>query len=705
MIRKKTSKRQSLSQKFKIQHKAVEHRKKLKKLAKKNPGLRKSLKDPGIPNSWPFKDEMLEQAEREKEKEEELRAAQKEKRSATLAKKRRQLAAGLTPDDAKAAREEVKRRAIAAAVPGPKRGQTRRKWYWRELRHVLDTAHVVVEVVDVRDPIGGRTLDIERLLVAQGTTPGVSLASDGAFTFDFSLPSLGAAAGASSSSSSSSAPAFSAATKVSPAALFPTKKSGPKPLILLLNKIDLVPPEVVTRWLEYFNARTPTFAFKSTMPKTVEKPQKGQVAHLVTGGDGINAATIGADSLLALLKSHVKSLGVKRINVVVVGGPNSGKSSVINSLFKTTGKTGGIVPPPTLGATVAIGGGRVGVSSVPESTRLFENVRLSSDIELVDTPAPPASLIGLDMDVMALRNFVNTDLLPGIPTPVGALLRIVPKEHLMQTYKIATFEGPEQFLVAVAMKKGKVLKGGRPDLTYAAKAVLRDWNQGVIPWCTRVPETPLSADLVLPGPSVAEPHTLPSMLSAAATAALERHAAIVKPITAPFTILPPSQPVAAGADAPDDEVVEPESGEDELDDDSDADLEAEDDDEEEAAPAATGAFSFSGPPIIFGAAAEAGEAKEEKKKPVSKGAAAALAKKKEKAEKEKERKQSGKKAAGMQDEGAATAAAEPVLIAPPAAGKHTKAVYASGSKKGSKKPAAASAAAYDFSVLDEDPDL
>ncbi|CAG8743412.1 15692_t:CDS:2, partial [Acaulospora colombiana] len=60
-IRKKTSNRTSTAQRAKVKKKARESKKKNRKEAKKNPQLhkKKKKKDPGIPNSFPFKDQIL----------------------------------------------------------------------------------------------------------------------------------------------------------------------------------------------------------------------------------------------------------------------------------------------------------------------------------------------------------------------------------------------------------------------------------------------------------------------------------------------------------------------------------------------------------------------------------------------------------------------------------------------------------------------
>jgi hypothetical protein len=72
-------------------------------------------------------------------------------------------------------------------------------------------------------------------------------------------------------------------------------------------------------------------------------------------------------------------------------------------------------------------------------------------------------------------------------SPVEEVLRRCPAKQLMQLYKIAKFEGVDQFLQLIAAARGKLQKGGTTNSTAAARLVLQDWNNGVIPYFTHPP--------------------------------------------------------------------------------------------------------------------------------------------------------------------------------------------------------------------------
>ena len=64
VLKARKSKRQTLHNKHKVERKVREHHRKERRDAKRNPQLHRKKKDPGIPNSWPFKQQMIQQAVR-----------------------------------------------------------------------------------------------------------------------------------------------------------------------------------------------------------------------------------------------------------------------------------------------------------------------------------------------------------------------------------------------------------------------------------------------------------------------------------------------------------------------------------------------------------------------------------------------------------------------------------------------------------------
>lgn len=146
----KKSKRQKLSLKYNIQKRVREHKRRVRKEAKKLGVAGRKRKDPGIPNSWPFKAEMLEEIEREKEK-----------REKEIDQKRAQAKARAK---AEAQQAEKQRQAMFQqkdAERKQKREQQVQKSQRDALRRMLLSADVLIQVLDARDPMGCRCFSLE----------------------------------------------------------------------------------------------------------------------------------------------------------------------------------------------------------------------------------------------------------------------------------------------------------------------------------------------------------------------------------------------------------------------------------------------------------------------------------------------------------------------------------------------------------------
>jgi nuclear GTP-binding protein len=432
MVKKKSkSKRVTLKDKYKIQRRVVETGRKNRKQAKHDAKAGiikhdKKKKDPGIPNSWPFKQELLQNIKQEKERMEHRKLEEKERRKHSAAGNLTELMAQANQMRSEFdAKHGVAITATAAgggdAVDGVRtisesHGQQSRRAYLRSLKKVIESSDVILQVLDARDPMG---------------------------------------------------------TRIHPAIESGILSHFDKRMVLVLNKIDLIPKNNVSEWLTYLRRCHPTVALKAgTTQSRSNESRKSSGIGQTKGENALSSSmAVGVDGLLQLLKNYARAYGEKKssktcITVGIIGYPNVGKSSILNSLKRFRA---------------------VGVSPRPGFTTSIQEVVLDKNIRLIDSPGvvfdDDDTKLGADA---ILRNGIDADSIKDPIPAVQALLQRCTMESLMMTYNVPAFQtGPEgvmTFLAMVARTKGRVLKGSIPDKVMAARLVIKDWNKGKIPY-------------------------------------------------------------------------------------------------------------------------------------------------------------------------------------------------------------------------------
>lgn len=276
-----------------------------------------------------------------------------------------------------------------------KKGQSNR--IWGELYKVVDSADVILYVLDARDPMGTRSPFLEHYMKTE-------------------------------------------------------KKY--KHFVFILNKCDLVPLWVTARWLQILSKDFPTIAFHAS----VEHP-------------------FGKGNLISLLRQfsrlhNVTHRGSKRtksaISCGVVGYPNVGKSSLINTLRRK--KVCKVAP-------------------IPGETKVWQYVALTRGIFLIDCPGVVYDREGNDDVNAVLKGVVRVERLGDADKSevVARVLEIVKREDLVKTYNMAAWRDVNDFLAQLAVSRGKLLPGGVPDTDIVARSVLYDWQRGKIPWYSAPP--------------------------------------------------------------------------------------------------------------------------------------------------------------------------------------------------------------------------
>lgn len=276
-----------------------------------------------------------------------------------------------------------------------RKGQSNR--IWNELYKVVDSADVILYVLDARDPMGTRSPFLEEYM---------------------------------------------------------RKEKKYKHFVFVLNKCDLIPLWATARWMQVLSKDFPTVAFHAS----INHP-------------------FGKGNLISLLRQfsrlhNVTHRGNKRtktpISVGIVGYPNVGKSSIINTLRRKA---------------------VCKVAPIPGETKVWQYVALTRSIFVIDCPGIVYDKEG-NNDVQAvLKGVVRIERLGAADKTdvVHTVLQIVKPKDLTATYGVQSWRDANDFLEQLATMRGKLHGGGVPDTDSVARSVLYDWQRGKIPWFSAPP--------------------------------------------------------------------------------------------------------------------------------------------------------------------------------------------------------------------------
>lgn len=219
-----------------------------------------------------------------------------------------------------------------------------------------------------------------------------------------------------------------------------------KPRVILLNKADLADDKRTAQFKRYYE-------------------KKGCFVCIVNskGGSGVKNVTevVRKACKEKIEKDRSKGIIARPIRAMIVGIPNVGKSTFINSFSgKACTRTG----------------------NKPGVTKGKQWIRLSKDLELLDTPGIlwpkfEDQIVGLHI---AMIGSINEDLLDQNELAVK-LLDYISKNYpnsIKERYQVEETGNGDELLVAIATKRACRKKGGDLDLEKMAAAVVDDFRGG-----------------------------------------------------------------------------------------------------------------------------------------------------------------------------------------------------------------------------------
>ncbi|MFQ6724419.1 MAG: ribosome biogenesis GTPase YlqF [Clostridia bacterium] len=233
------------------------------------------------------------------------------------------------------------------------------------------------------------------------------------------------------------------------------KVIGDKPIVYVLNKSDKANELATTKWKQYFNA----------LPNS---------KCVVTNATISKSCGVIVNAIMDLLKDKVEQNKANQVNFVframVLGVPNSGKSTIVNNLC---------------GKARAVTGDKAGV------TKNVQWVTVNPTLQIMDTPgtlwpsfededlAYQLAYIGSIKDDVLNINEVAGKLAVKLINIKSKFIEYY-KLNITREYDLTSDEDWIEVLGLVARKRGCILKGNEIDYERVAKLILGDYRKGVL---------------------------------------------------------------------------------------------------------------------------------------------------------------------------------------------------------------------------------
>ena len=218
-----------------------------------------------------------------------------------------------------------------------------------------------------------------------------------------------------------------------------------KPRMIIMNKSDLSDPEENKKWVKKFREEgIPALLMNSKENVPVDKIYK-------------EARTLLKDKFE---KNEKKNIDNPMIRMMIVGVPNSGKSTFINKVSKKKGAK---------------------VGNRPGITQTKQWIKTGSNIQLLDTPGilwPKfEEKIGLHL---SFTNAIKDEVLNIEDLTLKFLEEMKENnpEALVERYGVDPALPALEIYEAIAKKRGAIISGGDFDYTRTANIILNDFRSG-----------------------------------------------------------------------------------------------------------------------------------------------------------------------------------------------------------------------------------
>ena len=224
---------------------------------------------------------------------------------------------------------------------------------------------------------------------------------------------------------------------------------GEKSKLVIINKSDLVDPQSLKLWKDWFKENEPNSVFISSTEK-----------------DNLNTIVTMAYNILneKYKLSNPDKDRAKKIRAMIIGIPNCGKSTLINSLVNRKAAR---------------------AANKPGHTTAQQWINLDQETQLLDTPGimPPRVESDNHGKILSALHAIPDNIIGKDEVALFIIKYLLNnfKSELLSFYEIKeSFSSPVEFLDLLALKRGALNKGASIDYERVYQLIINDFRAGSI---------------------------------------------------------------------------------------------------------------------------------------------------------------------------------------------------------------------------------